>query len=190
MTTKIIPDQQEAARSEINALLAKIALRDRKAFGELWNRTSAKLFGVCLRILKNRDEAEDALQEVYVKIWRKADSYAPSNYSPMTWLISIARNEAIDRLRARKPATVDIEEAYDLASDTPTPETAALAASDRVQISDCLEELQPNHAAAVQGAYLEGYSYQELADTYEIPVNTMRTWLRRSLMKLKECLQR
>lgn len=190
MTSQIIPDQQDKGRRELNALLAKIALRDRGAFGELWNRTSAKLFGVCLRILKNSNEAEDALQEVYVKIWRKAHSYAPSNYSPMTWLISIARNEAIDRLRARKPTTVDIEEAYDLASDAPTPEKAAVAASERNQINRCLEELQPNHAAAVQGAYLEGYSYQELADMYKIPVNTMRTWLRRSLMKLKECLQR
>lgn len=190
MTSRIIPDQQETARSEINALLARIALRDRTAFQDLWNRTSAKLFGVCLRILKNRSEAEDALQEIYVKIWRKAESYAPSHYSPMTWLISIARNEAIDRLRARKPAAVDIEEVYDLASDAPNPEKAAMDASDRMQIDACLEELQPDHAAAVQGAYLEGYSYQELADKYEIPVNTMRTWLRRSLLKLKECLQR
>ncbi|MEP0518955.1 MAG: sigma-70 family RNA polymerase sigma factor [Hyphomicrobiales bacterium] len=190
MTSPITPDQQKTARSEVNTLLAKIALNDRNAFNELWERTSAKLFGVCLRILKNRNEAEEALQEVYVKIWRKADSYAPSNYSPMTWLISIARNEAIDRLRAKKPATVDIEEVYDLASDAPTPEKAAIAASDLQQINACMEELQPIHAAAVQGAYLEGYSYQELADTYEIPVNTMRTWLRRSLIKLKECLQR
>lgn len=190
MTSRIIPDHQDAARSEINLLLAKVALRDRAAFQSLWNRTSAKLFGVCLRILKNRAEAEDALQEVYVKIWRKAESYAPSNYSPMTWLISIARNEAIDRLRARKPVAVDIEEAYDLASDTPNPERAAMDTSDRLQINACLEELQPDHAAAVQGAYLEGYSYQELADKYKIPINTMRTWLRRSLIKLKECLQR
>jgi RNA polymerase sigma-70 factor (ECF subfamily) len=108
----------------------------------------------------------------------------------MTWLITLARNLAIDRLRMRKAGSVDIDEVYNLADSGPTHEAAALASSERKQIDGCLDELKPDRADAVRGAYLEGHSYNELAARYGVPLNTMRTWLRRSLLNLKDCLTR
>ena len=108
----------------------------------------------------------------------------------MTWLITITRNLAIDRLRARKPVAQDIDEVMDLSSDGPTPEAEVIIRSERAQIDECIGALKADHGTAIRGAYLEGYSYQELADQVGVPINTMRTWLRRSLVKLKECLSR
>jgi RNA polymerase sigma-70 factor (ECF subfamily) len=120
----------------------------------------------------------------------EAGSYAANGYSPMTWLITLTRNLAIDKLRTRKAGSVDIDEVHDLADSAPTPEVAAVASSERAQIDGCLDELEADRADAVRGAYLEGHSYNELATRYDVPLNTMRTWLRRSLAKLKECLSR
>lgn len=183
-------DDDLANRDDIEDLIARAALGDRAAFSALYDSTSAKLFGVCLRILKSRAEAEDAVQEVYVKVWRNAGRYTAGGYSPMTWLIAIARNHAIDRLRARKAPAEDIDDVPGLAAGGPTPEGAAIAASEARRIGACMDELEPDRADAVRGAYLEGDSYQELAERHGVPLNTMRTWLRRSLMKLKECLSR
>ena len=173
-------------------MIARVALRDRSAFSTLYDATSAKLFGVCLRVLKNRSEAEDTLQEVFLRIWAKAGSYQVTGHSPMTWLITIARNGSIDRLRARRtPAQVQgIEAAEHLADGRPGPEAATIARSQRDQIRACLDSLEPDRAAAVRGAYLDGDSYQTLARRHDVPLNTMRTWLRRSLQKLKDCLSR
>src|SRR6185312_6720492 len=99
---------------EIADLIARCALRDRQAFSDLYQRTSAKLFGVSLRILRDRAEAEEALQEVYVKIWQRADRYAAGGYSPISWLVAIARNHALDKLRARKPVADDIDVAIEI----------------------------------------------------------------------------
>ncbi|MCX7560534.1 sigma-70 family RNA polymerase sigma factor [Sulfitobacter sp. F26204] len=177
-------------RDEIEDLIARVSLGDRKAFSALYEATSAKLFGVCLRILNNRAEAEETLQEAFVRIWQKSGSYAANGYSPMTWLITLTRNLAIDKLRTRKGRTFDIDEMYDLSDDKPGPEAQAIATSERAQIDACMAELEQEKATAVKSAYLEGYSYQELATRYDVPLNTMRTWLRRSLIKLKECLTR
>lgn len=175
---------------DIAELIARTALRDRSAFQTLYLATSAKLFGVTLRILRDRSEAEEALQEVYVKVWQRADRYVAGGYSPISWLVAVARNHCLDLLRARKPASDDIEAAFDLADDAPDPERVAMASGERAQIEACLAELEADRADAVRGAYLDGYSYEELASKHGVPLNTMRTWLRRSLLKLKECLTR
>lgn len=173
---------------DITELLSRVALKDRAAFKTLYERTSAKLFGVSLRILKDRAEAEEALQEIYIKIWQRADRYASGQYSPISWLVAIARNHTLDMLRARRPIGDDIDAALDTATPEPNPEAATINAGERGRIENCLDELEADRAGAVRGAYLDGYSYQELATTYDVPVNTMRTWLRRSLLKLRECL--
>lgn len=178
----------DSASAEIAELIARTALRDRAAFRDLYSRTSAKLFGVSLRILRDRSEAEEALQEVYVKIWQRADRYVAGSFSPISWLVAIARNHSLDILRARKPVHDDIDLALDLADAAPDPEQAALSGSERSRIEGCLGELDADKADAVRGAYLDGFSYDELAERYRVPLNTMRTWLRRSLMKLRECL--
>lgn len=181
---------QVTTSEDLNDLIGRVALGDRAAFGALYEATCAKLFGICLRILRNRAEAEDALQEVYVKIWRNASRYATTQYSPISWLVAVARNHAIDRVRAKRPESAGLDEAEDVADLAPTPERAALAASERRSIDGCLEELEAARAEAVRAAYIDGYSYQELSERFNVPLNTMRTWLRRSLMKLRECLER
>lgn len=174
--------------AEIADLIARCALRDRQAFRALYQRTSAKLYGVTLRILRNRAEADEALQEVYVKIWQRADRYVPGGYSPISWLVAVARNHALDVLRARKPAGDDIDLALDVADAGPDPEQTAIRRGERSRIDHCLGQLDADKADAVRGAYLDGYSYEELATRHRVPLNTMRTWLRRSLLKLRECL--
>ena len=174
--------------SDIEEMIGRIGLGDRSAFAALYSATSAKLFGICLRVLDNRQEAEDALQEVYVKVWHNADRYKVNGLSPMTWLITIARNHAIDKVRARRGRTTDIDEAVDLADESPGPEAHAVASSERAEIDRCLATLDEDRADAVRRAYLGGETYAELASRYEIPLNTIRTWLRRSLLRLRECL--
>ncbi len=176
--------------ADIEQLIARTAIKDRDAFSALYDATSAKLFGVCMLVLKNRAEAEEALQEVFIRVWNKADSYAVTGHSPMTWLITVARNLSIDRLRARKGQTTSLEDAVELSDSSPGPEAAAIAGSEARRISDCMGELEPDRASAVKGAYLNGDSYQDLATRYSVPLNTMRTWLRRSLAVLRECMSR
>ena len=175
---------------DITKLIVRTAMRDRGAFDTLYRQTSAKLFGVCLRVLNDRAEAEEALQEVYVKVWTKADRFAVSELSPMSWLIAVARNHSIDRLRQRRRPTEDIDEAVAVADPNPGPEALAVIGDQRDRVFACLEELEEDRAAAVRGAYIMGESYAELAERHSVPLNTMRTWLRRSLMKLRECLER
>ena len=173
---------------DISNLISRTGLGDRAAFRALYAATSAKLFGVCLRVLKNRTDAEDVLQEVYIKIWHNAAKYQVSGYSPMSWLIAIARNQSIDRIRARRPEGSELAEADEVADHSPTPEQAAVMRGEAGRLQSCLEKLSPGRAEAVKAAYMEGYSYQELADRLEQPLNTVRTWLRRSLLSLRECL--
>lgn len=181
----------DSAGHKIAELILRVALRDRRAFDTLYSATSAKLFGTCLRILKDRTEAEDAVQEVFVKIWLKADRFAVTGQSPMSWLIAIARHQAIDRLRARGEASAALDEgALEIGDPQPGPEARTVAAGERRQLDGCLGELERDRAEAVRAAYMDGDSYADLAARHAVPLNTMRTWLRRSLMRLKECLQR
>lgn len=175
---------------DITKLIVRISMKDRDAFDMLYRHTSAKLFGVCLRVLSDRAEAEEALQETYVKIWTKADRFAVSELSPISWLVAVARNHAIDRIRARRRPVADFDAALDVADPAPGPEAQAVAGGESERIHRCLDELDNDRAAAVRGAYLKGESYAELAARHDVPLNTMRTWLRRSLMKLRECLER
>ena len=178
-----------AQPKDIENLIARVALGDRAAFSTLYDLTSAKLFGVALRVLNNRANAEDVLQETYMKVWRHAGRYMSNGMSPMTWLITIARNTAIDRLRAGRD-TADLDDLADrLADSGPTPEQSAVAAGEAARITACLDQLEADRSQAVRGAYLQGLSYADLAQKFNVPLNTMRTWLRRSLISLRECME-
>jgi RNA polymerase sigma-70 factor (ECF subfamily) len=184
-----VPTQGHPSSSaEIADLIGRCALKDRAAFAALYDRTSAKLFGVTLRILKNRQDAEEAIQEVYVKIWQRADRYVSGSTSPISWMVAVARNHSLDILRARRPAADGIEIAFEIPDGAPSPEQSTGDSEDRRRIDVCLGTLEPDRAEAVRGAYLDGYSYDELATRFAVPLNTMRTWLRRSLIKLRDCL--
>ncbi len=177
--------------SDIADLINRVGIGDRAAFTALYRATSPRLFAICLRILRTKTDAEEALQEVYIKVWKRAKTFAMETGSPSTWLAAIARNHAIDILRARKPATDDIDEAYDLEDQTiSTPEQHVLIADEGRRIGNCLLELDAAHAQAVRRAYVDGWSYVELSENLNVPLNTVRTWLRRSLLKLRECMER
>lgn len=175
-------------RDDIGELLARVALRDRSAFSRLYQKLAPKLFAICLRMLKDRGDAEEALQDVFVRIWDKAGSYSGDGMNAYGWLCAITRYRCIDRLRARRPESEDLEAAEELADLGPDPEHTAMLRSEGARIDTCMEALDPDRARAVRQAYVEGLSYQELADTFAVPLNTMRTWLRRSLLKLRECM--
>ena len=176
------------AEDDLEGLLARCGLGDRQAFARLYAAAGGKLYGVALRILGNRSDAEEAVQEAFVKIWHGAGRFQAGRGSALGWLVSIARNQAIDALRARKAPARDISEMLDLADQGPTPEASALGSDDRRRIEGCLGTLPRDRAAAVTAAYVEGWSYEELARRFNVPLNTMRTWLRRALISLRECL--
>ncbi|MGB3313670.1 MAG: sigma-70 family RNA polymerase sigma factor [Albidovulum sp.] len=174
----------------ISDLIEGVARADRAAFRTLYSQASAKLLGVCLRILKDRSEAEDAVQEVFTRVWLNARRYEAAKGRGMTWLIAVARNHAIDRLRARPaPAVTADDEAVAISDPAPGPEARVVARGEARRIADCFETLEPARADAVRGAYLNGLSYEDLSRHHDVPLNTMRSWLRRGLQKLKECLE-
>jgi len=179
----------------VAALISRVATQDRAAFRTLYDQTSSKLMGVLLRILGTRSEAEDALQEVFTRVWLRAGRFDATKGRGMTWLIAIARNHAIDRLRSR-PAEVqtvareegDADPMEQVRDSAPTAETRMIAKGEARRIADCFDTLEPDRAEAVRAAYLKGLSYVDLAKQHDVPLNTMRTWLRRSLLRLRECL--
>ncbi|UHS58983.1 sigma-70 family RNA polymerase sigma factor [Agrobacterium vaccinii] len=177
-------------QDDLHTLIGLVALSDRKAFASLYGRTSPKLFSICLRILKDRTDADEALQEVYVKIWQRARQFSAVTGTAEIWMAAIARNTAIDMIRARKPVASELSDGRELVETAPNPEQMLLRKDTGRGIDLCLGELEDNKAKAVRQAYLEGMTYQELAESYAVPLNTMRTWLRRSLIKLKECMER
>jgi RNA polymerase sigma-70 factor (ECF subfamily) len=182
----------EANRSQLVAALARVAGGDRAALQIVYQAAAAKLFGVCLRILNDRSEAEDVLQEVYVTVWRKAASFDPARASPITWLVAIARNRSIDRLRAaaasRRMDPIDAAEAV----RDPAPAAVELveAAQQSSRLTLCLEQLESRQSAAIRSAFLDGNTYEELAERMQVPLGTMKSWIRRGLMKLRDCLER
>jgi RNA polymerase sigma-70 factor (ECF subfamily) len=182
----------EVMRSQLAAAMARVAAGDRAALRIVYQATSAKLFGVCLRILKDRSEAEDVLQDVYVTVWRKAASFDPSRASPITWLVAIARNRSIDRLRAG--AVSRRMDPIDAADEVGDPAPAALeqveAAEQSGRLRTCLQELEERQSAAIRSAFLDGTTYEELAARMGVPLGTMKSWIRRGLLKLRACLER
>lgn len=177
-------------RQRLSSALQAVAAGDRAALGLVYQQTSAKLFGVCLRILRERSEAEDALQEVYLTVWRRAGSFDPARgVSPITWLAVLARNRAIDRLRAGKAhLNRPIEAAADVADDAPLAGEAILQAESGRRLLDCLGLLEPRHADYIRAAYFDGLTYAELARAADAPLGTMKSWIRRGLLKLRVCL--
>lgn len=170
----------------IAELLKRCAAQDRAAFRSMYSATSSKLFGLLIRILGDRAEAEDALQEVFTRVWLKAARYDGTRGTGMAWLVSLARNHAIDRLRARQPNAAEMPE--DIVDDSLRPEARLIASGELARMSTCFDQLEPDRASAVRGAYLQGLSYTDLAARFDVPLNTMRTWLRRSLLSLRDCL--
>jgi RNA polymerase sigma-70 factor (ECF subfamily) len=171
-------------------LLEKAATDDRASLKVLYECTSAKLYGICLRILRDEAEAQEVLQEVYLTVWRKAASFDASRASAITWLATIARNRSIDRLRTREVTTEDLELAADVPDDSPSSLQLLETAEDASRLRRCLEELESRARKAIRAAFFDGATYPELAEREGVPLPTMKSWIRRGLISLRGCIER
>lgn len=176
---------------QIDALLHSVARRDREAFRLLYDMTSDMIFGICARMLRRRDEAEDLAQEVYVLIWQKAGSFDSSKASAFGWMASVARNRAIDRLRRVSASeTPGYQGRVDEAQVTePSPARLHEFDEERAQLDDCVGGLDERGRSLITSAFYEGLTYQELADRTGNPLGSVKTWIRRGLAQLRECLK-
>lgn len=188
--------------TDLAQLLSRIALGDRAAFDRLYRDTSPHLLGVILRIQRDRAQAEDVLQEVYVNVWRSAQSFNPALSQARTWLNSVARNRAIDSLRRRQsePQTVsrfqagpdeeDTDMLQDIAADTPGPLDLLEQASNARALTDCMRGLSGEQQHSLALAYYQGLTHAEVAEQMGHPLGTVKSWVRRGLQGLKNCLER
>lgn len=179
------------AREALRDAMVRLGQGDRAALEEVYNATRVKLYGICLRILGDQKEAEDALQDVYVNLWQRADRYDPDRASPISWLATFARNRAIDRLRTGKVrgGAVPVEEAAPLPDEAPLADELLIDAQKRAQIHICLGKLDQNVQNHIRSAFFEGKTYAQLAEEADVPLGTMKSWIRRALMKLRACLE-
>ena len=173
----------------LNPLMRSVAAGNRGALAELYGRTSSKLYGICIRLLGSEAEAEDVLQDVYLKVWNKADHFDPERASPITWLAVLARNTAIDRLRLRRVASDPLESADDIADGQPSAMEILEEVEEAGRLNHCLDELEEQHSAMIRAAFLDGATYPQLAEREGVPLGTMKSWIRRGLLRLKGCLQ-
>jgi RNA polymerase sigma-70 factor (ECF subfamily) len=180
----------DADAASLADALQRVASGDRAAFEEVYRRTCVKLLGVCLRILPVRHEAEEALQEAYLSVWRRAGSFDAGRGTAMTWLITLARNRAVDRLRARgKIAAAPVELAHDLADPSPGAADLLLVGEDESRLAHCLATLDSGDAGLIRTAFFDGSTYAELASRTAMPLGTVKSRIRRALLKLRDCLQ-
>ncbi|WP_435203050.1 sigma-70 family RNA polymerase sigma factor [Qipengyuania sp. 902] len=181
----------KAARDRLKTAMSRLAGGDRAALEDIYRATSAKLFGICLRILGDEKEAEDALQDVYLTLWRRADRYDPERASPIAWLATFARNRAIDRLRTGKVrgGAVPEDKAASLSDGSPLPDSMLIDEEREARVRACLEELDETPRDAIRSAFFEGRTYAELAERQGVPLGTMKSWIRRGLAKLKACME-
>jgi RNA polymerase sigma factor (sigma-70 family) len=199
---KVLDERDWPERSrELSQLLARTGLGDRAAFAQLYQRSSGHLYAVLLRIQRDRTLAEDLLQEVYVSVWKAAASFDAARSQPLTWLTHIARNRAIDSLRRAQaqPRTESLSRDDDdespnpqdrLASDEPGPLDLLGQASDKRQLTHCMDHLTPPQRQSVALAFFDGLSHAEVAEQLREPLGTVKSWVRRALQTLKGCLER
>jgi RNA polymerase sigma-70 factor (ECF subfamily) len=183
------PTSSESDAASLATLLRRVGSGDRIAFEQVYRRTSAKLFGVCLRILPVRQEAEEALQEAYISVWKRAGSFDETRGSAMTWLITLTRNRAVDRLRSsRSSASAPIELAEAVPDPSPAASTLMEISEQEQRLAYCLGMLEDGDTRLIRTAFFQGATYAELASRAATPLGTIKSRIRRALLKLRECL--
>ncbi|MAM87610.1 sigma-70 family RNA polymerase sigma factor [Allohahella sp. A8] len=171
------------------ALLARVAAADRAAFHLLYQATSRKLYGVVLRIMKRESLTEEILQEVYLRIWNKAETFEAGKATPMTWMITIARNRALDEVRKRTPEADDNSELESIAdTNASTPHRRAEVSQALGRLQGCIDTVGGQQAEMVKLAYLDGFSREALSARFSQPVGTIKVWLHRSLKQIRSCM--
>lgn len=178
-------EQQELAR-----LLQATARGDRQAFARLYELTAPKLLGAGVHMLKRRELAEDVLQDLFVKVWHRASDYQAERGGVLTWLYSVQRYLAIDKLRAQKPtAELDDDLSDTLASDGPDPAMLAVSGDMAARVHQCLDTLTDVQRRSVTLAFFEGLTHTELTQKLQMPLGTVKSWIRRGLLSLQKCLE-
>jgi RNA polymerase sigma-70 factor (ECF subfamily) len=175
-----------------DGLLRRVADHDSHALAELYDRHASLLFALIVRILRDRAEAEDALQEVFIRVWQRAETYNPVFGTPVAWLVRIARNGAIDRLRRRaaSPATEPAAAiVLDIEDTTPGPDKMAITGQQRRAINSALSRLGTDERRLIECAFFEGYTQTELAERFGLPLGTVKTRIRRGMQTLRDQLQ-
>ena len=184
----------ESPDSRLIALLDRVALADESALKELYALTSSKLYGVAVRVVTNRDWAEDVLQEAYLNIWKIAGDYKATLSPPMAWMGLLVRSRGLDCLRRRASDRADrMQELDDVISDTvagdsPNPMDTSQASEQAWALHQCLSQLENRQREVVSLAYLRDLSHSELAQQLKLPLGTVKTWIRRGLEQLRGCM--
>ena len=186
----------ESPDSQLIALIDRVALADEAALRELYDLTSSKLYGVAVRVVTNRDWAEDVLQEAYLNIWRIAADYKATLSPPMAWMALVVRSRGLDFLRRRTSGRADYMKELDdvisdtIAGDSPNPMDTADASQQARELHRCLAQLDNKQREVVSLAYLRDLSHGELAEQLKLPLGTVKTWIRRGLEQLRGCMGR
>lgn len=177
-------------REALAQLLRQVADGDRQAFADLYQRTSSKVFGVLLRMLHDRGTAEEVLQDTYITVWHRADRFDAARASAITWIVTVGRNKAIDHMRKHRESLYDdpsrLNEVVD--EDASMLEKAS-ASQDHQRLTNCLDGLETRERKVVREAFFSGTTYKQLAAHAEVPLGTMKSWIRRSLIQLRACLE-
>jgi RNA polymerase sigma-70 factor, ECF subfamily len=185
-----ISDLDSARRARLSDALVRAGNGDRSAFETVYKATSAKLFGVCLRIFPNRNEAEEALQDAYLTIWNKAASFEAGRASPISWLVTVTRNRAIDRMRAKgKAGLASLDEATEIADPAPLADARLMADGEDRVLHSCIEGLDSRDAHFIRSAFIGGATYADLASREGEPLGTVKSRIRRALIKLRACME-
>ena len=174
--------------SELLYLLSRTGLQDRQAFRRLYELTSGKLLAVALRLMRDRTRAEDILQDAYVQIWHRAQDYHAQRGTVMGWLVTIVRYRAIDVLR-RERITGSAAELEDIEDPSPTPDFVTGAREEADALEECMRRLSPSQRQSISLAFLDGLTHEQLAGRLDSPLGTIKSRIRRSLERLRECLQ-
>ncbi len=182
----------DEARAQLTAALTAVGRGDRAALRQVYDMTAAKLFGICLRICGERASAEDVLQTVYIKVWERAGKFDATRASPITWLATIARNAAIDWRRSVAGRavrdTLPEQAGFAVADDSLLADQSMIVAEEGEQLHRCLGELEDRTRLCIRAAFFDGSTYAEIAERENVPLGTMKSWIRRGLLRLKACL--
>ena len=186
----------ESPDSQLIALLDRVALAEELALKELYALTSSRLYGVAVRVVTNREWAEDVLQEAYLNIWKIAGDYKATLSPPMAWMGLLVRSRGLDFLRRRASDRADRMQELDevisdtVAGDSPNPLDVSQASEQAWALHQCLSQLENRQREVVSLAYLRDLSHSELAQQLKLPLGTVKTWIRRGLEQLRGCMGR
>ncbi|MGB0846140.1 MAG: RNA polymerase sigma factor [Thiolinea sp.] len=177
---------------QLNELLMRSANRDADAFSQLYRQASPRLYALCKRLMRDDELAEDVLQEGFVKIWKNAGAFAAGRGSAMTWMTTIVRNQALDKLRMAKSRPVLADEGeyetLEFASAELTPDNLKALSDDTQQLLQCMQQLKPEQRECIMAAFYYGNTHDELAIKMTKPLGTVKAWIRRGIEQLRRCL--